>query len=506
MRSVHLLGLGLVVGMLAMGAMLAAVAYRWQESSYSEQAPPGGVAQPPASAPGRGSSQEVAQGRSLFQQRCSSCHSIGGGKRVGPDLKGVTDRRAHDWLVEFIANPDQVIARNDPIAQELLKEYQTPMPNTGTTKAQAEDVLAYIRAESGGGAPVKSAPGAATPGPATKAGSPTPEVPVSPPASMKQPTIPPPSGTEAPAPTKPATAPGPAAGSTPAAGPAQQAATPGTATQPAQPAGQQPQPAGQQPPRAGQAAFQPKGDANKGKASFDQKCIGCHSIGGGRGAGPDLKGVTTQRPHEWLVEFIVAPDRVIGRGDPVAQQLVKEYGAPMPNLGVPAAEAEDMLAYIHQQSGGQAQPGAAPAPVTLGDASSGRALFTGQKRFGAGGPACAACHNVAGIGVLRGGTWGADLTNTFSKQGAEGLVAMVKNPPFPAMKNAYAANPASDAEVADLAAFFAEADKQQAPTSPDIAFPVISILAFTIMIGIALVALRGHTPCVRKPLAGGSGR
>lgn len=89
-------------------------------------------------------------------------------------------------------------------------------------------------------------------------------------------------------------------------------------------------------------------DTPRGQMLFTQKCAGCHTIGGGKLLGPDLKGVTARRPRGWLIEFIVAPDRVIARGDPVAVELLKEYGLPMLNTGVSDAEAQEILAYIER--------------------------------------------------------------------------------------------------------------------------------------------------------------
>jgi cytochrome c oxidase subunit II len=87
--------------------------------------------------------------RTLFQQKCSACHTIGGGKRVGPDLRGVLDRRNSDWLLRWITHPDQVLAEKDPIAQKLLAESaQVPMPNLGVTESEARGLLDYIRLES----------------------------------------------------------------------------------------------------------------------------------------------------------------------------------------------------------------------------------------------------------------------------------------------------------------------------------------------------------------------
>ena len=85
-------------------------------------------------------------GKVLFGEKCSPCHTIGGGMRTGPDLAGVTSRRDRDWLTHFISAPDRVIAAGDPIATGLLREYKVPMPNLGLDSAQVEAILAFLAA------------------------------------------------------------------------------------------------------------------------------------------------------------------------------------------------------------------------------------------------------------------------------------------------------------------------------------------------------------------------
>ena len=58
----------------------------------------------------------------LFRQNCMSCHTIGGGTLVGPDLKGVTQRKERAWLTAFIANPKAKLDSGDPYALELKQE------------------------------------------------------------------------------------------------------------------------------------------------------------------------------------------------------------------------------------------------------------------------------------------------------------------------------------------------------------------------------------------------
>lgn len=43
-------------------------------------------------------------GRAIFDQKCAPCHTIGGCKKIGPDLRGVTERRKRDWLIRWLDN------------------------------------------------------------------------------------------------------------------------------------------------------------------------------------------------------------------------------------------------------------------------------------------------------------------------------------------------------------------------------------------------------------------
>lgn len=91
----------------------------------------------------------AARGKAVFENKCSDCHTIGGGRKTGPDLKGVTQKSPHKWLVEFITNPEKMFNAKNPAAEKLLKEYAGfKMPVLGLSKEQVEDVLAYIKEQS----------------------------------------------------------------------------------------------------------------------------------------------------------------------------------------------------------------------------------------------------------------------------------------------------------------------------------------------------------------------
>jgi cytochrome c551/c552 len=85
-------------------------------------------------------------GQQIFQSLCAACHTIGKGKLIGPDLKGVTLRREEGWLKRQIKEPDQLLAENDPIAMQLLQESNNvPMVPLGLEDAQVEAVIAYLQ-------------------------------------------------------------------------------------------------------------------------------------------------------------------------------------------------------------------------------------------------------------------------------------------------------------------------------------------------------------------------
>jgi len=86
-------------------------------------------------------------GEAIFLRTCASCHTIGLGKKFGPDLAAVTLRRDADWLAGFIMNPDLVLESGDPIAELLDEDYPgVKMPNLGLGPDDAADLLAYLAA------------------------------------------------------------------------------------------------------------------------------------------------------------------------------------------------------------------------------------------------------------------------------------------------------------------------------------------------------------------------
>jgi cytochrome c2 len=78
----------------------------------------------------------------LYQARCAGCHSIGGGRLVGPDLAGLSDRRTEDWVVSFVQDSAALIASGDAQAKEVFEAYnKMPMPPQALSAEQIVGIL-----------------------------------------------------------------------------------------------------------------------------------------------------------------------------------------------------------------------------------------------------------------------------------------------------------------------------------------------------------------------------
>jgi len=102
--------------------------------------------------------QDAANGEAIFKAKCAACHTVGGGKLVGPDLQGVTTRRDAAWLRRWLKEPDRVLAEGDAIAAQLFEEYnQIPMPNLGLSDSEVAALIAYFESVDTASIPAPSA-------------------------------------------------------------------------------------------------------------------------------------------------------------------------------------------------------------------------------------------------------------------------------------------------------------------------------------------------------------
>ncbi|MCL4543689.1 MAG: cytochrome c [Chloroflexi bacterium] len=156
----------------------------------------------------------------------------------------------------------------------------------------------------------------------------------------------------------------------------------------------------------------------------------------------------------------------------------------------------------------------AAAPAPAGNPAAGRALFTGATPLQNGGPTCIACHNVAGLGALGGGSVGPDLTAVYTRYGQAGLASSLSNIAFPAMQPLFRNHPLTPAEQADLIAYFQQtarqhpASPQPAPTGltynrrslPTVQIAFLAVAGTAVLLLLANVVWRDRLTGVRRPL------
>ena len=102
----------------------------------------------PTEASNTGFELGLQPGQALFKKICAPCHTIGVGDRVGPDLRGVAERRQPAWLTRFIRSPEKVLAEKDPEAMAMAAKFPgVHMPNLGITEIDAVDLVDFLKSE-----------------------------------------------------------------------------------------------------------------------------------------------------------------------------------------------------------------------------------------------------------------------------------------------------------------------------------------------------------------------
>ena len=241
-------------------------------------------------------------------------------------------------------------------------------------------------------------------------------------------------------------------------------------------------------------------DASEGETLFKEKCVVCHTIGGGNLVGPDLDGVIERREVQWLAEWILAPDKMLAAGDPIAVQLLADFNnIPMPNLRLSEAQVAALIAYLESAQGTTVTM--AKKPLPSGSPDQGWALFTGARRLENGGPACMSCHSIAGLGALGGGALGPDLTFAYNNYGGDnGLALYLESLPTVTMNAVWARQPLTAQEQDDLRAFLKEASVLQRPAQAVWRLVGLSTAGMAIFLVLAQIYWRKRLVAVRKPL------
>jgi nitrite reductase (NO-forming) len=87
---------------------------------------------------------DTVQGKLSFESKCLACHSVGQGRKLGPDVAGVTQHRSDEWLTKWLKSPETML-ETDAYAKAMLKEYNNvPMPNQSLSDVEIRQYIKYF--------------------------------------------------------------------------------------------------------------------------------------------------------------------------------------------------------------------------------------------------------------------------------------------------------------------------------------------------------------------------
>ena len=91
--------------------------------------------------------------------------------------------------------------------------------------------------------------------------------------------------------------------------------------------------------------------AKRGKTLWQNRgCMGCHSIGKGRLAGPDLAGVTERRSMDWLKRWLKNTEEMLANDSAAQAMLAEANGIKLPQVKLTDADIDAVLHYIVQET------------------------------------------------------------------------------------------------------------------------------------------------------------
>lgn len=253
-------------------------------------------------------------------------------------------------------------------------------------------------------------------------------------------------------------------------------------------------------------------DAQDARKDFRQNCTSCHTIGGGRLTGPDLKDVTSRQKREWLVPFVTNPNKVLDSGDPYALELLRAArGQRMTAFPwMTEARAAALLDLIEAESKLEKSEFVGlqliSRPALPQDLADGEAIFRGEKPLAKGGPACISCHTVGGLAALGGGRLGPDLTRVFERyKDLRTLAQWLSAPATEQMSATFRERPLEGEEIFALTAFFEDAarHRQEDDSPTQMVFVLLGLGGAGLLLALFESLWKNRFRAVRAPLVQG---
>src|ERR1035437_4124009 len=88
-------------------------------------------------------------GEQLFKTTCATCHTVGKGKLVGPDLRDVQNRHDMPWMLKWVKSSQTLVKAGDAQAVKLFNDNnKIPMPDVAYSEDQTKSVIGFITTKS----------------------------------------------------------------------------------------------------------------------------------------------------------------------------------------------------------------------------------------------------------------------------------------------------------------------------------------------------------------------
>lgn len=108
---------------------------------------------------GQAAAGDAGNGEKIFKGKgkCKTCHRLTAKKKVGPGLKGVTERHTLAWTKKWMKTPQAMWEANDPETAEMkkwkkgrAKKKKTMMKPGKLTDSEIDDLIAFMEQSDGG--------------------------------------------------------------------------------------------------------------------------------------------------------------------------------------------------------------------------------------------------------------------------------------------------------------------------------------------------------------------
>lgn len=173
-------------------------------------------------------------------------------------------------------------------------------------------------------------------------------------------------------------------------------------------------------------------------AAFQNRCAGCHSMGGGTLVGPDLQSVNGWEDTKLRTEI----KRMEAMAGPMTDQEIDEILAFLKN---PQSGTQTETAEPDPTNTAVSEP--VPEGELPGSAENGRLIFNGNRPLSNGGMSCIACHQAGGQSL------GPDLSEISKKFKGKSLVSACQQAAFKVMRPAYKDHKITESEAYDIAKY-----------------------------------------------------